>query len=120
MEVVIEIGAGADHEVDQPAVHQLDDAAAEPGGGERAGDGQADGGVAFRGQHLVGVDVAGFGEAPGVERLEAPLDQLRGPRRSLSAGSSESACPGENDRGRGPGTRALCGACTENNKSDVP
>ena len=76
VEVVIEIRAGADHEVDQAPFHQFDDTAAESGGRERAGDGQADGGVARRGQHLVGVDVAGLGEASGVERLEAPLDEL--------------------------------------------
>src|SRR5204862_5899180 len=46
VEVVIEIRAGADHEVDEAALHQLDDAAAETGGRERAGDGQADRGIA--------------------------------------------------------------------------
>ena len=88
MEVVIEIRAGADHEVDQAALHQLDDAAAEAGGRERARDGQADGGVVGRGQHLVGVDVAGLGQPAGVERLEAALDQrpdLGAPRRPVVA-----------------------------------
>ena len=38
VQVVIEVRAGADHEVDEAAVHQLDDAAAEARGRERAGD----------------------------------------------------------------------------------
>ena len=76
VQVVIEIGAGADDEVDQPAVDQLDDAAAEAGRGQRAGDGQADGRVVLGRQHLVGEDVAGLGEAAGVERLEAVVDEV--------------------------------------------
>jgi hypothetical protein len=120
MEVVIEIRAGADHEVDQAPLHQLDDAAAEAGGRERAGDGQADGRVAGRRQHLVGVDVQASESRPALNAWKPPFDELAGRRRCPSAGSSESAFPEENDLGRGPGTRALCGACTENNKSDVP
>ena len=76
VQVVIEVRAGADHEVDQAAVDQLDDAAAEAGGRQRAGDGEPDGGVAGRRQHLVGEDVAGLREPAGVERLEAVLDEL--------------------------------------------
>ena len=76
VEVVIEIGAGADDEVDEAAVHQLDDAAAEAGRRERAGDGQADGGVVLGRQHLVGEDVAGLRQASGVEGLEAAVDEL--------------------------------------------
>ena len=45
VQVVIEVRAGADDEVDQPALHQLDDAAAKPGRRQRAGDGQTDGRV---------------------------------------------------------------------------
>jgi hypothetical protein len=76
VQVVVEIGAGADDEVDQPALHQLDDAAAQPGRRQRPGDGQADGRVVLGGQHLVGVDVAGFGKAPRVDGLEAAVNQL--------------------------------------------
>ena len=76
VQVVVEVGAGADHEVDQAAVHQLDDAAAETGRGQRAGDRQADGGVVLRRQHLVGEDVAGLRQPAGVEGLEAAVDEL--------------------------------------------
>ena len=38
VQVVVQVGAGADDEVDQAALHQLDDAAAEAGRGHRAGD----------------------------------------------------------------------------------
>ncbi len=76
VEVVIEIGAGADHEVDQPALHHLDDTAAEAGRRQRAGDRQPDGRVAFRREHLLGVDLAGFRQASGIERLEAVVDQV--------------------------------------------
>ena len=75
-------------EVDQAAIHQLDDAAAEPGGRQRAGDGQPDGRVVLRRQHLVGEDVAGLGEAAGVERLEAAVDQLADVGAAAAAGSS--------------------------------
>ena len=60
----------------EPALHQLDRAAAEAGGRQRAGDRQADGGVVLRRQHLVGVDVAGLREPAGIERLEPAVDQL--------------------------------------------
>ena len=76
VEVVIEVRAGADDEVDQAAVHHLDDAAAEAGGRQRAGDGQTDRRVVFRRQHLVGEDVAGLRQAAGVERLEAVVDEV--------------------------------------------
>ena len=49
VQIVIEVGAGADDEVDEAAIHQLDHAAAEPGRRQRAGDGQADGRVVRRG-----------------------------------------------------------------------
>jgi len=76
VEVVVEIRAGADHEVDQSAVHELDHAAAESGGRQRTGNRQADRRVVLRRQHLVGEDVAGFGETPGVECLEPAFDQV--------------------------------------------
>ena len=79
-------------EIDQAAVHQLDDAAAEAGGRQRAGDGQADGGVVLRRQHLVGEDVAGLGQAAGVERLESALDEVADLGAAASAGSSGLAC----------------------------
>src|SRR5260221_2853668 len=105
MEVVIEIRAGADDEVDQAPLHELDDAAAEAGRRERAGDGQADGGVAGRRQHLVGVDVAGLGEPPGVERLEPPLDELAGlrPARRPAVANRFPLEKTSRAMGRGPG-----------------
>ena len=75
VQVVVEIGAGADDEVDEAAFHQRDDAAAEAGGRERAGDGEADGGVVRLRQHLVAEDAARLAEAGGVEGLEAFVDQ---------------------------------------------
>ena len=75
VQVVIEVRARADQEVHQPAFHQLDDAPAETGGGERTRDRESDGGVALGREHLVGVDAAGFGEPRRVERLESLVDE---------------------------------------------
>ena len=76
VQVVVEVRAGADDEVDEPAVEELDDAAAEPRGGQGAGDGQSDRGVVGRIEHLVGEDVAGLGQAAGIEGLKPAVDQL--------------------------------------------
>ena len=75
VEVVIEICACADDEVHQPSLHQLDQAAAEPGRRQRAGHGDADGGVVVGVQHLLGEDVARLGQPRPVERLEAIVDE---------------------------------------------
>ena len=53
VQVVIQVRAGRDDEVDQAAVHHLDDAPAEAGRRHRAGNGQPDGRVVLRRQHLV-------------------------------------------------------------------
>ena len=76
VQVVIEVRAGGDDEVDQPALHHLDDAAAEAGRRQRAGDRQPDRRVVLRRQHLVGEDLARLAEPRGVERLESLVDQL--------------------------------------------
>ena len=76
VQIVIEIGAGADDEVDEPALHQLDDAAAKSGRRQRAGDRQPDRRVVLGQQHLVGEDAAGLAEPGGVERLKALVDEL--------------------------------------------
>jgi hypothetical protein len=76
MEVVIEVRASRDHEVDQPAVHHLDDAAAKTGRRQRAGDRQTDGRVMFRSEHLLRIDLARFRQPAGVERLKAFIDQV--------------------------------------------
>jgi hypothetical protein len=57
VEIVIQVRAGADDEVDEAAVHELDHAAAEPRRRERAGDGQPDCRVVVGQQHLLGEDV---------------------------------------------------------------
>ena len=75
VEVVVEVRAGRDDEVDQATFHQLDHRAAEPGRREGAGDGEGDGGVVLRRQHLVGVDAARLAESRGVERLEPLVDE---------------------------------------------
>ena len=59
-----------------PRSIKLDDAAAEAGRRQRAGDRQPDRGVVRRVEHLVGEDVAGLRQAPGVERLKAAVDEL--------------------------------------------
>jgi hypothetical protein len=76
VEIMVEVRAGRDHEVDQAAVHQFDDAATEPGGRHRPCDGQPDGGVVLAGQHLLGENRARFRQAPGVECLESVVDQM--------------------------------------------
>ena len=75
VQVVIEIRAGADEEVDHAAVHQLDDTAAEPGGRQRAGYGQANRRVVGRSEHLVRENVAGLRQAAGIEGLETTVNQ---------------------------------------------
>ena len=76
VQIVIQIGAGADDEVDEPALHQLDHAAAQTGGRQRAGNGQPDGRVVLGQQHLVGEDATGFAEPRGVECLEPFVDEV--------------------------------------------
>ena len=76
MEVVIQVRAGADHEIDQAALHQLDDAAAEARGRHGARDGEPDRRVALGREHLVGKDVARFRQPSGIEGLEAAVDQF--------------------------------------------
>ena len=83
VQVVIEVRAGGDDEVDEPAVHQLDDAAAEPGRRQRPGEGQPDRRVLVGRQHLLGVDLRGLREAAGVERLKSLVDEMADLRAAL-------------------------------------
>src|SRR5581483_5000503 len=77
MEIVIQVRAGRDDEVDETAVHHLDYAAAEPRGRHRAGDGQPDRRVVGgRIEHLVCKDLTGLVQTPCVERLEPVVDQV--------------------------------------------
>src|SRR6185436_9537965 len=76
VEIVIEVRARADQKVDQPAFHQFDNAAAQPGGSERTCNRQGDRRVVVRQQHLVGEDVARFTESRGIERLESFVDEI--------------------------------------------
>ena len=98
VQVVVEVRAGADHEIDETAVHQLDDAAAQPGGGQCAGQREADGRVVGRIQHPVREDVACFRQPPGVERLEPFVDQRADAGVTPAGGSSGSACRGDDGR----------------------
>ena len=75
MKIVIEVGSGRDDEIDEPAIHQLDDAPSEAGRGHGAGDGEADRGVVFGRQHLVGKDCACLRQPAGVEGLEPVIYQ---------------------------------------------
>ena len=76
VQVVVEVRAGADDEVDEPAVEELDDAAAESGRRQGAGNGESDGRVVGRSQHLLGEDVARLGQPAGVEGLKPAVDQV--------------------------------------------
>ena len=68
--VVVEVGAGADHEVYRATLHQGDDAAADASGRHRASDGQADGDILLRVEHALGVEARRLVDAPGVIRLK--------------------------------------------------
>jgi hypothetical protein len=76
VQVVIEVRAGADHEIDEAAIHQLDDAAAEAGGRQRAGDGEADRRIVLGVEHLVGEDAARLADPGRVEGLEPLVNQM--------------------------------------------
>ena len=76
MEVVVEIRTGGNDEVDEPALHHLDDAAAEPGRRQRAGYREPDRGVLLGIQHLLREDRARLGQARGVERLKSFVDEM--------------------------------------------
>ena len=76
VQIVIEVGAGADDEIDETALHQLDHAAAQTSRRERASHRQPDGRVVFGEQHLLAEDATGFTEPRRVERLEALVDEV--------------------------------------------
>ena len=75
VEIVVQVGAGADDKVHQAPVHHLDDAAAEPGRRQRTGHGQPDRRVVCRIEHPIGEDVTRLGQPPGVEGLECLVDE---------------------------------------------
>ena len=60
VQIVVEVRPGRDDEVHEPAVHQLDDAAAQPRRRHRAGNRQPDRGFVLRREHSVGEDLARF------------------------------------------------------------
>ena len=76
VQVVVQVRAGADDEIHQPALHEFHEAAAEARRGEGAGDRQPDRRVVLRQEHLVREDPAGFTQPGGVEGLKALVDQL--------------------------------------------
>src|SRR4051794_4894262 len=75
MKVVIQVRTGRDHEIYQTAIHHLDHAPAEARGRHRTGDRQPNGRVVVWRQHLLGKNLAGFGQSPRVEGLEAVVDE---------------------------------------------
>src|SRR4029453_915943 len=83
VQVVIEVGAGGNDEVDEAAVHHLDDAAPHAGRGHCARDGQPDRRVVFRREHLARENLTSLGQAAGVERLEPVVNQPRDRRAAL-------------------------------------
>ena len=76
VDVVVEVGAGADHEVNRAALHQRDDRAADARRSHRAGDGQADRDVLLRIEHAIGVESRRLVEPAGVIRLERAIHQV--------------------------------------------
>ena len=76
VQIVIQIGAGADDEINEAALHQLDNAAAQTGRRQRAGNREPDRRVVLGLQHLVGEDAARFTEPRGVECLEALVNEM--------------------------------------------
>jgi len=60
VEVVVQIRAGADQKIEQPAFHHLDHAAAESRGRHSAGDGEPDRRVVLWIEHLVRENLAGL------------------------------------------------------------
>ncbi len=76
MQIVIEIGSGADDEVDETALHQLDHAAAQSCRCQRAGYREPDRRIVLGQQHFLREDAASFAEARRIEGLKAFIDEL--------------------------------------------
>ena len=76
VQVVIQVRAGADDEVHQPAIHHLDDAAADAGRRHGAGNRQPDGRVFLGIEHFFGENPARLRQARGVERLKPLIDEV--------------------------------------------
>ena len=75
MEVVVEVRAGGNNPVHETGLHQRDDGgAAQTGGGECAGESEAD--RAILGEHLFREQAAGLAEAGGVVGLEGGVDEV--------------------------------------------
>ena len=74
MKIVVEVGARADQEVNEPALHQLDHTAAETRGCQCTGDGQRDSRVVLGQQHLVGENPTGFTKPRRIECLKTLLN----------------------------------------------
>ena len=73
----MEVGARAEDDVHETALHQRDNAAPQTRRRQRSGDREPDRRVVLRQQHLVGEDATGLAEARGVECLEAFVDEVR-------------------------------------------
>ena len=76
VKIVVEVGARADEEVNEPALHQLDHTSAKTRGRQCTGDGQRDGRVVLGQQHLVREDTAGLAKPRRIERLKTLVDQV--------------------------------------------
>ena len=86
MQIVVQVGARRDDEVDKATFHHLDDTTAEPGRRQGAGDGQTNRGVVVFVEHLVRENLTRFRQTAGVEGLKSLLDQvanLRATRRPV-------------------------------------
>src|SRR5258706_4316650 len=77
VDVVVEVGAGADNEVYRAALHQRDDATTDAGWGHCAGNRQADRHVLLGIEHAAGEEPGSLADTPGVVGLKRLVDQVR-------------------------------------------
>ena len=76
MQIVVQIGARADDEIDQASLYQLDGAAAETRRGSARRQPSDRSWCRARGQHFLSENLACLREPAGVERLKAAVDEL--------------------------------------------
>src|SRR5579859_699193 len=85
VDVVVEVGACADHEVDRATLHQREDRATDARRSHRSGDRQADRHVLLRVEHAARVQVSSLAQTPRVVGLKAGVYQVGGADSWLDA-----------------------------------
>src|SRR5918993_422839 len=73
---MIEVRAGTDDEVHQPAIHHLDHASTDAGGRHSTGDRETNRRLLVGREHFFREDPAGFRQPGGIERLKALIDEM--------------------------------------------